>query len=217
MLYQSRRLAAYDDALDGLTRSGRLFPCSCTRAILGPGGNCGRRCRPGPDDAQSFRLALTAPAPWPDFILGEQRPAPDAGDIVLRRRDGLHAYALAVVVDDAYQGITRVVRGSDLLEQTPAQLQLFELLGAMAPLYGHIPLACNERGKKLSKQSGAEAIDAERPLENLRAALRFLRQPSADADADSPEELLQEACRRWTRAALAASGGAHGRATTASP
>jgi glutamyl-Q tRNA(Asp) synthetase len=171
--------------------------------VLGPGGSCRRRCSPGPDDVCSLRLALAAEPIFDDFILGPQRCTTVPDDIVLRRRDGLHAYALAVVVDDACQGITHVLRGRDLLTQTPAQREMFPLLGNEPPVYGHIPLIHNDRGVKLSKQSGAAAIADERPLANLRRALRFLHQDSADADVGSVEELLRIAARRWSRAPLA--------------
>jgi glutamyl-Q tRNA(Asp) synthetase len=117
------------------------------------------------------------------------------GDFVLKRRDTLHAYQLAVVVDDADQRITDVVRGADLLQSTPRQILLQRALGFSTPRYLHFPVATNERGEKLSKQTLAVAADARGAVDLLRAALRFLGQeapPSPD-----PREMLADSVRRW--------------------
>ena len=197
--YQSDRLEAYDAALDRLARDGLLFACCCTRRVLGPGGRCNRRCHPGPDDATALRLALTGVEPYEDLLLGRQEPLHPPGEVVLRRRDGLHAYALAVVVDDRDQHISHVIRGRDLLEQTFVQRELFACLGATPPAYGHGPVLTDREGNKLSKQTGAAAVDDDRPLENLRRALTLLGQDSADLDTDSVHDLLACAARSWTR------------------
>jgi glutamyl-Q tRNA(Asp) synthetase len=118
-------------------------------------------------------------------------------DLVLRRKDGLYAYALAVVVDDAWQGISHVVRGSDLLLQTFAQLEMFRELAATAPHYGHLPLVRDTQGTKLSKQTGARAIDDACAVDNLRSVLRLLQQDSADMPASSTGELLDLAVNNW--------------------
>jgi len=199
--HQSDRSRAYDAALEHLAQSGRLFPCVCTRSVLGPGGSCGGRCTPEPGAPTSQRFRIGAPEGFADLILGP-RAAPDGTreDLVLRRRDGLYAYTLAVVVDDADQGITHVVRGADLLPETSVQIDLARALGGGSlPAFGHIPLARNEHGTKLSKQTGAPALDDTRPLENLRAALRGLNQMAADADAGTPQELLDAAICTWSR------------------
>jgi glutamyl-Q tRNA(Asp) synthetase len=121
---------------------------------------------------------------------------------VLRRKDGLFAYALAVVVDDAQQNITHVVRGRDLLPLSFAQLELFHRLGLSAPAYAHVPLISDASGIKLSKQTGAPAIKDSAALENLRSVLRYLRQESAELSAGSARELLDSAVPRWRRQTL---------------
>ena len=208
VVYQSQRTAAYEAALQALQASGRLFRCCCTRAILGPGGSCGRRGHPGPRDRHALRFEPGPGAPFDDLILGHRIPPAQPGDIVLRRRDGLHAYALAVVVDDAWQGVTHVLRGQDLLEQTPAQCTLHTLLGRTPPQYGHVPLLCTPDGDKLSKQTGATALDDTRPLDNLRLALRLLGQASATTPAADAADLLTQAARDWSRRPLVENAGA---------
>ena len=203
VLYQSTRYAAYAEALESLTASGAVFSCSCTRATLGPGGSCLRRCGPDPDSPRSLRLSLGGDRSFSDIILGEQLPPGTASDLVLRRKDGLYAYALAVVVDDAWQQVSHVVRGHDLLDQTYAQLELFGQLQLSVPRYAHLPVLTDSAGSKLSKQTGATAVDTAQPLANLRQALRYLQQTSADLPAGSPQELLALATLHWDRAALA--------------
>jgi glutamyl-Q tRNA(Asp) synthetase len=125
------------------------------------------------------------------------------GDFVVRRSDGLFSYQLAVVVDDAAQGITHVVRGADLLESTPWQNRLQMLLGYPIPQYRHIPIVTNEAGEKLSKQTGAEPIDLRRAAELVREALRFLGQPESSGESagessgSTPREILHSAALAW--------------------
>lgn len=207
VLCQSRRAQAYEAALETLRDSGRLFHCSCTRSVLGPGGSCGRRCSPRPGASHALRFEVSVGEAFEDLILGYQAPPTAVTDIVVRRRDGLYAYALAVVVDDAWQGITHVLRGQDLLGQTHAQRQLLAMLGQAIPHYGHLPLLYSPAGAKLSKQAGATAIDDGHPMQNLRQALRLLGQDSAASVADTPAELLAEASRSWLRAPLADNAG----------
>jgi glutamyl-Q tRNA(Asp) synthetase len=202
VLYQSTRSEAYDRALEQLQQQDRLFRCSCTRAILGPGGSCGERCTPAPDDICAIRVRLGGERSFNDLVLGPQPSAALPADLVLKRKDGLYAYTLAVVVDDGWQGITDVIRGRDLLEQTPAQCRLLEYLDYPAPGYGHLPLLTGTDGHKLSKQAGATAIDDTRPLENLRRALRYLGQNSAATEAGACSELLRAATAAWDRAPL---------------
>ena len=129
-----------------------------------------------------------------------QDVARDVGDFVLERRDGLHAYQLAVVVDDAAQGITDVVRGADLLASTPRQILLQRALGLPTPRYLHFPVAVDAHGEKLSKQSRAPALEGSAAAAQLPAALRFLGQETIDAP--DPRELLAEAVRRWDPARI---------------
>jgi glutamyl-Q tRNA(Asp) synthetase len=129
-----------------------------------------------------------------------QRLAIDVGDFVLRRADGLFAYQLAVVVDDAAQGITDVVRGADLLDSTPRQIYLQRLLGVPTPRYLHLPVATNAAGEKLSKQTRAPPIDRARPGATLVAALAFLGQRPDSRLVDAPPaDVLAVAIARWGR------------------
>ncbi|MFT7289165.1 MAG: glutamyl-Q tRNA(Asp) synthetase [Halieaceae bacterium] len=209
VVYQSRRSDAYAAALDSLSQAQLLFPCSCTRAILGKAGSCGQRCAPRSAQATSLRLRLgTHPINFEDLILGPQQMCHTLSDVVLRRKDGLFAYALAVVVDDAWQGITHVLRGADIYAQTSVQIEALGALGYPAPLYGHLPLLCDRSGHKLSKQTGARALDSRHALENLRRVLELLGQSSAMFCADSPEHLLSQAATQWNRAPLQGAAGA---------
>ena len=125
--------------------------------------------------------------------------AAETGDFVLKRRDGLFAYQLAVVVDDAEQGVTHVVRGGDLLTSTPRQLLLQQSLDLAAPAYAHVPLATDRSGVKLSKSAGAGAVDATKPAAELWRALSFLRQEPPSELREGPLKLLWEwAVHHWT-------------------
>lgn len=197
VLFQSTRLDAYAEALSALEEAGRIFACCCTRATLGPGGSCMGRCKPSADQDTSLRIKLSGDMGFDDQMLGPQSSLNTRSDLVLRRKDGLYAYALAVVVDDAWQSISHVVRGSDLLSQTFAQLEIFTELGVPLPRYSHLPLVCDAQGTKLSKQTGARAIVDACALDNLRVALRLLQQDSADMPASSAEELLCLAATHW--------------------
>jgi glutamyl-Q tRNA(Asp) synthetase len=174
VLYQSSRVEAYEAALDGLRTRGLVFPCSCSRKDAGERypGTC--RTRPASSrDTLSCRFRVSSETvDFDDRRLGPQRQNVEdyVGDFVLKRADGLFAYQLAVVVDDAAQGITDVVRGEDLLDSTARQILLQRSLGYPQPRYLHLPLALNELGQKLSKQNGAEALDPSRTKELLAEA-----------------------------------------------
>jgi len=191
-LYQSDRGAAYQAALDKLVSGGLAYPCACSRADierqLAASGHLRVRglelpypgtCRDGlfgrPARAWRFRSPPGETA-WHDRRLGAQRQdvAQAVGDFVLKRADGLWAYQLAVVVDDAAQGITHVVRGEDLADNTPRQLLLQEVLGVPHPAYLHAPLVLGTNSEKLSKQNGARALDVGDPLGALNAAASVL-------------------------------------------
>ncbi|MFT4768710.1 MAG: glutamyl-Q tRNA(Asp) synthetase [Glaciecola sp.] len=203
VLFQSTRLKEYSATLADLDAVDRVFACCCTRATLGPSGSCMGRCRPRPDEATSLRIKLDGDTGFDDQILGPQQPPNAQSDLVLRRKDRLYAYALAVVVDDAWQGINYVVRGSDLLSQTFAQLEIFTHLGFQLPKYAHLPLVRDSKGVKLSKQTGARAIHDASAVDNLRDALRLLQQKSANMPAGSAIELLSLATEQWLPEALA--------------
>jgi glutamyl-Q tRNA(Asp) synthetase len=174
VLYQSSRLEAYQAALERLS----VFPCGCSRKDVGDRypGTC-RNGIQGRVDMPSWRFRV------PDQIVSfeDRRMGPQhqnvhdyVGDFVLKRADGLFAYQLAVVVDDAYQGITDVVRGEDLLDSTARQILLQRALGLPQPRYMHLPVVLNEAGQKLSKQTGATPLDPDRVEELLTKARALL-------------------------------------------
>jgi glutamyl-Q tRNA(Asp) synthetase len=189
---QSERDHLYQAALERLLAADLAFPCSCSRTELQAAQPPGRDqsdelyypgwCRNGVRVAGRplairFRVAPGIFA-FEDRLQGSQATnvALDTGDFVIRRRDGLFAYQLAVVVDDAAQGITHVVRGADLLGSTARQIALLAALGAAAPMYAHVPLAIDANGIKLSKSTGAAAVDARQPARELWRTLQFLKQ-----------------------------------------
>lgn len=207
VLYQSMRLQAYEDTLAALATRGLIYSCNCNRARLQQLGRVyDRHCLQNPPaSTENCAQRLKIPAPdqpviFRDRIQGPQRqcPAQDFGDYILKRKDGLHAYQLAVVADDIHQAITHVVRGSDLLEVSARQQSLFAILGAESPVWAHIPVINNYQGQKLSKQNHAPALDLARPSENLWHALRLLGQTPEPAWLNyAPNELLQAAVKTW--------------------
>lgn len=186
--WQSRHESLYADALRRLDASGQLYPCGCSRKeiadslvhvrerhqTLGYPGTCRNGLHGKLPRAWRVRVpdGPAATICFDDRWQGRQCQdlEKELGDFVLRRADGLWAYQLAVVVDDAAQGITHIVRGSDLLDSTPRQIHLQHLLGLPTPSYLHVPVVVNADGEKLSKQSGAQAIDTAAPLDALRVA-----------------------------------------------
>jgi glutamyl-tRNA synthetase len=166
---QSERLDRYESALSRLERTGLLFRCRCSRAELArassaPHGDLGPRypgtCRLAPppaDRACSLRFHMERAPSFVDRLYGMQ-PEGEGDDFVVRRSDGLHAYQLAVVVDDLAMGITEVVRGADLLSSTPRQIALYRALGATPPAFLHVPLVLGSDGARLAKRHGAPAI-----------------------------------------------------------
>jgi glutamyl-Q tRNA(Asp) synthetase len=219
-VWQSRRSAAYEAALLRLAGSGWAYPCGCTRsdierALRERGGARPRHhelvypgtCRNGlhGKPGRAMRLLVStctsgANEPlmidWHDRRLGALRQdvTKEAGDFVLRRADGLWAYQLAVVVDDAAQGITHVVRGEDLADNTPRQIHLQACLGCTTPSYLHTPLVLGANGEKLSKQNGAQALDVQNPLQTLRAAGAAL---GLQVEGTNPADWLAAAGAAW--------------------
>lgn len=217
-VWQSARDAAYAAALDRLREQGRVFACGCTRreladsrlglavdgAVLYPG-----TCRPGLPPgraARAWRMRVDqARIGFDDQVQGriESDLEREVGDFVLRRADGLFAYQLAVVVDDADAGITHVVRGADLLASTSRQIFLQHSLGLPTPEYAHLPVVLNAAGEKLSKQTLARPADISRPVPQLLAALRFLGQePPAELAGGSLTEVWRWAIEHWSMAAV---------------
>lgn len=210
-VWQSRRSAAYAAALEQLKRSGQVYPCACTRkeladsAIAPDGaaiypGTCRHGLPPG-RAARAWRLRVgDAHISFNDAIQGQiaSELASDAGDFILLRADGLYAYQLAVVVDDADAGITHVVRGADLLASTARQIFLQHCLGLPTPAYAHLPVAVNQAGEKLSKQTRAAPVDNARPGPAVFAALEFLGQrPPRQLSGADPQELWPWAIANW--------------------
>jgi glutamyl-Q tRNA(Asp) synthetase len=213
VIRQSERGDVYEATLQQLAAAGHLFACSCTRRelasvprnhegeIIYP-GTC--RARPAPaNTAHALRIRVPDDAAalisFDDVVCGTvaQNLATDLGDFVLRRADGLYAYQLAVVVDDAMQGITHVVRGADLVLNTPRQIFLQRLLGLTTPSYLHVPLVRNALGEKLSKQTRATAISVDEVLPTLAQAWAFLRQEPI-GNVRSPGDFWRHAAELWT-------------------
>lgn len=207
VLYQSHRHAAYDAAFAELLADGHVFPCWCSRSDLATSHGLHRdgRCvaPPAQDRLPTWRLhAPDISVAFEDALQGPQQQnlREHAGDFVIRRAEGFYAYQLACVVDDAFQGITEVVRGHDLLDATPRQIWLQRLLGLPTPRYRHLPLALDAQGCKLSKSEGACPVDAAQPLPALRRALGFLGVPTSDAG--KPADLLAYALAHFDPARL---------------
>lgn len=194
VLWQSTRSAAYAAVLEKLLAVDAAFACRCSRSDLAADAGVHRGCvqvdgvRPA-----AIRLRVgDGYVGFTDAIQGrfEQSARDRIGDVVLRRSDGLWAYHLAVVVDDAAQGITEVVRGADLLDSTPRQILLQRALGLPTPAYAHLPLATDSAGRKLAKSSAAPPIDPADPLPALRAAFALLGQDGAAIRAARTSEAL---------------------------
>ncbi|OJY08293.1 MAG: tRNA glutamyl-Q(34) synthetase GluQRS [Nitrosospira sp. 56-18] len=215
LMYQNQHDAAYRAALCALENCGLVYPCLCSRKEIADSSIRGIEgpiypgtCRAGSDKGQTGARRLKTdnnPIEFTDALHGrmQQRLESDVGDFVLRRADGVFAYQLAVVVDDAAQGVTHVVRGEDLLNSTPRQIYLQRLLGYSTPLYMHLPVVTNARGEKLSKQTGAAPLDASRPIPQLMEALRFLGQmPPAELVRANVKTLWEWAISSWKPEAI---------------
>ena len=218
VMWQSQRHEAYQVALNRLMAKGWAYPCGCSRkeiedaqALMGhtrarhqaavyPG-----TCRNGLNGktARAWRLNvqrviadlnLSVPCVWQDRWLGPQQQdvAQEVGDFVLRRADGLWAYQLAVVVDDGAQGITHIVRGADLTDNTARQIVLQRALDLPTPSYMHTPVVLGDNGEKLSKQNGAEALELSNPLAALNTAAAHLNLPQKSGS-------VSEALAQWVK------------------
>ncbi|MEM5427191.1 tRNA glutamyl-Q(34) synthetase GluQRS [Cupriavidus oxalaticus] len=218
-VWQSRREAHYARALRQLDAAGQLYPCGCSRKeiadslvhvrerhqTLGYPGTCRHGLNGKLPRAWRVRVpdGPAATICFEDRWQGRQCQdlETELGDFVLRRADGLWAYQLAVVVDDGLQGITHIVRGADLQDSTPRQIHLQHLLGLPTPSYLHVPVVVNEIGEKLSKQSGAQAIDTGAPLEALRQAGMHLRLENNEGNV---QDWLAHATENWRQRMAAA-------------
>lgn len=210
IVYQSARSDAYRAAFDRLQAAGHVFACWCSRADLEPTrGLHPDACVAQPDPARAPAWRLRVPdlrVGFDDIVCGEQAQnlREDVGDFVVKRVEGWFAYQLAVVVDDASQAISEIVRGADLLDSTPRQIYLQRLLGYPQPKYLHLPLVLDASAQKLSKQDRARPVDAADPVPALRAAMRFLGLQSAAAGTNV-RELLRMACADFEIAKIAKS------------
>jgi len=211
IVYQRTRDEAYHRALHELSAQGKLYPCACSRREIADSAVAGIEgyvypgtCRAGLAEgrvARGWRVITRSDViAFDDAIQGriEHDLEKDFGDFVVYRAEHVYAYQLAVVVDDAQQGITEVVRGADLLESTPRQIHLQRLLNLPTPRYAHLPVALNRRGEKLSKQTLAEAIDRKNAAAAVVRALRFLGQPApAGLEAAPVSEIWNWAVANW--------------------
>ena len=215
--WQSRRIGHYRAALDQLQTDGHVYPCGCTRKEIADSQRRAHQrnttliypgtCRDGlhGKPARAWRLRVpdgdAALIRFDDRWLGprQQNLATEVGDFVLLRADGQWAYQLAVVVDDAAAGITHVVRGADLLDSTARQIWLQRCLRVPTPAWMHVPVVTNADGEKLSKQNGAEALDASRPLEALAAAAGHLGLALRERGWASLDAFYADAIDAWSR------------------
>jgi glutamyl-Q tRNA(Asp) synthetase len=217
-VWQSRRTAHYERAFAQLQRTGLVYPCGCTRkeiadslvraharhTTLAYPGTCRNGLHGKAPRAWRLRVpdgdaALIAFDDRWQHMQG-QNLATEVGDFVLYRADGQWAYQLAVVVDDADAGITHIVRGADLLDSTARQIYLQQCLAVPTPSYLHVPVVSNELGEKLSKQTGASALDASRPLDALHAAARHLGLEGLNSDAQtSLDAFYAAATAAWAK------------------
>jgi glutamyl-Q tRNA(Asp) synthetase len=215
VMRQSARTTRYAQALEALRHAGRVYRCRCSRreiadsALRGPEGAVyPGTCRADRDDFARERAASAdsvairyavdeGEVAFDDRVQGRvvQHVAREIGDFVLLRRDALFAYQLAVVVDDADQGVTDVVRGADLIGSTARQILLQRALGHATPRYLHFPVAVDANGDKLSKQTRAAAVEASDGARHIARALAFLGQ--APVEPAAPREMLREAAARW--------------------
>jgi glutamyl-Q tRNA(Asp) synthetase len=199
VMYQSQRHHAYQEKINEWLRSGQAYYCQCSRKeIKAAGGYYLGKCRNQPvTEGINCSIRLRVDTPIYQFLDAKQGaisiPAPLAEeDFIIKRRDGLFAYNLAVVLDDIEQNVTEIVRGADLIEPTGRQIGLYQLLNKPSPKYLHLPLAVDQNGSKLSKQNHATAIDLKQPKPTLIQAIEFLGMspPSELMDANLDEILL---------------------------
>ena len=200
IIFQKDRLDIYEDVIQQVRQQGLVYACQCTRKMLGSNHIYQDTCR---DlglafEHQAIRLKVEdVEICFEDRLQGRHcsELKKDLGDFVLKRRDGIINYQLAVVVDDYLQGMTHVVRGADLLDNTERQIYLGQLLGYPQLSYMHLPLAMNDQGQKLSKQNLAQALDLIQAPQLLKQALQALHQ--AEVDLDTPDRMLQQAVVQW--------------------
>jgi glutamyl-Q tRNA(Asp) synthetase len=212
IIYQSQRSDVYQYALNQLIQQKSVFPCTCSRKQLADRagihfGNCLSLAQTSASQAFAWRFDSQRANPnsqghasFYDHLQGDfsQSVAESIGDFVVRRKDQLWAYQLAMVVDDFQQGVTHVVRGIDLIDSTLRQHMLQHALNYPVPEYAHIPVACAENGQKLSKQNLAPGLDLDNPQDAIWRALSWLRQsPPENLRTASVKEMLNWAIAHW--------------------
>ncbi|MDH0720087.1 tRNA glutamyl-Q(34) synthetase GluQRS [Acinetobacter junii] len=200
IIFQKDRLTIYEQVLDQLKQQHAIYACQCTRKMLGSNHIYAGTCRDLNLDfaEQAIRLKVDdLLICFEDRLQARQcsNLKDDLGDFVLKRRDGIISYQLAVVVDDYLQGITHVVRGADLLDNTARQIWLGSILNYPSLSYMHLPLAMNGQGQKLSKQNLAQALDVSKASELLQQAILALGQPNVELN--QPRIMLQQAVQQW--------------------
>ncbi|MFC6168651.1 tRNA glutamyl-Q(34) synthetase GluQRS [Acinetobacter terrestris] len=200
IIFQKDRLDLYDAVIDQLHKNHLVYACQCTRKMLGSNHIYAGTCRDLnlPFEHHAIRVKVSDQKICFSDRLQSRHCSnlqQDLGDFVLKRRDGIINYQLAVVVDDYLQGMTHVVRGADLLDNTERQIWLGSILGYPKLEYMHLPLAMNDQGQKLSKQNMAQALDLNRAPELLQQAIRALHQP--EVDLDTPAHMLKQAIAQW--------------------
>ena len=200
IIFQKDRLDLYDAVIDQLNQNHLVYACQCTRKMLGSNHIYAGTCRDLnlPFEQQAIRVKVSdQEICFSDRLQGTHcsNLQQDLGDFVLKRRDGIINYQRAVVVDDYLQGMTHVVRGADLLDNTERQIWLGSILNYPKLEYMHLPLAMNDQGQKLSKQNMAQALDLNRAPELLQQAIRALHQP--EVDLDTPAHMLKQAIAQW--------------------
>jgi len=206
VLYQSTRTEAYQSAIEILLRQDKAYWCGCSRKDLPASGIYPGTCRNGLAKGKSHRSVRlrvgSVSLEFADLIQGDIRENLDTevGDFVIQRTDGLPAYQLAVVIDDAFQGITQVVRGADLLDSTARQIYLQRCLGLESPSYAHIPLAMHSDGKKLGKRHGTDPVASVPAAEAIFLALKFLGQ--SPPQGMELEQLWAWAIENWQLASI---------------
>jgi len=210
IIYQSQRLEAYQEALDQLLRNGDAYHCACSRREIAKKSLTGTKkpiytgtCRTGLAVTRKPRSVRTRThnktISFKDQIQGtlQQSIESEVGDFIIRRADGLFAYQLAVVVDDAWQGINHIVRGADLMLSTPRQQHLQSLLNYPIPSYAHIPIVTDSSGSKLSKQTKSSPVNEKQPLSSLLAAVRYLNQAQPEEKPENLNDFWHWAIKNW--------------------
>ena len=210
IIYQNQQMTHYHETLDSLSRQGLIYACACSRKSISRVARRGRYGLVYPGTCRHLHLphlgnALRIQVPHETICIDDslqgrfsQQLDADIGDFVIKRRDSLFAYQLAVVVDDALMGVTHVVRGADLLDNTPRQVYLQRLLNLPEPRYLHLPRRVGPTGQKLSKQTHAKPVERKRAVKNLMTAWSLLGQTQPDECPSSVDEFYQWAVPQWS-------------------